>query len=347
VAAPKKKKKKALAPKPKPAVRPPTIFVATPADRGERLDVVIPVHVPELSRSRAHALIDGGQVTVDGVRCKPGHRLQGHETVQVQEPELLSSVPEAEDLPLTVMFEDRDVIVLNKAAGMVVHPGAGHHSGTVVNALLHHVDDLQGVGGAMRPGLVHRLDKDTSGVMVVAKNDEALRALQAAFKARAVEKVYLALVVGQPPFDTGTFDTLHARHPKQRLKFSSLVRIGKPAITHFEVVTRYAKASLVEVRLETGRTHQIRVHFTEAGLPLLGDALYGPKAAQRAEIIGRQALHAWKLAFPHPRTGVMKTFTAAPPKDFVAAQKALAKERPDEEKARELTSRQKRAVGQR
>ncbi len=332
-------------PKKPPAPPDPTTFTATAADRGERLDVVVATHVPALSRSRAHALVDEGQVTINGVTCKPGHRLQGTETVTVQEPELLSSVPEAEDLPLTVMFEDRDVIVLNKAAGMVVHPGAGHHSGTVVNALLHHVDDLQGVGGALRPGLVHRLDKDTSGVMVVAKNDEALRVLQAAFKAREVEKVYLALVVGHPPFDEGTYETLYARHPKQRLKFSSLVRIGKPAITHFEVTKRYAKASLVEVRLETGRTHQIRVHFTEAGLPLLGDSLYGPKAAQRAEIIGRQALHAWKLSFPHPRTGVLKTFVAKPPKDFVAAQKALAKEVAEKEAAPVVSKRHRRAAG--
>jgi 23S rRNA pseudouridine1911/1915/1917 synthase len=198
----------------------------------------------------------------------------------------------------------------------------------VINALLHHVDDLLGVGGTLRPGLVHRLDKDTSGVMVVAKNDAALKVLQAAFKEREVEKVYLALVVGSPPLDEGTFETYYGRDPKHRMRFSGKVPSGKPAITHFEVKKRFARSSLVEVRLETGRTHQIRVHFTEAGYPLFGDELYGPKSAQRPEVIGRQALHAWKLTFAHPRSGVVKTYTAKPPKDFVAAQKVLAAEQP-------------------
>lgn len=287
--------------------------------------MVVPTQLPSLSRSRAQALIAQGHVLVDGVVCKPGHRLRGHETISVQEPAPVAAEPEAEALPLTVLYEDRDVIVLNKAAGMVVHPGAGHRSGTMVNALLHHVDDLQGVGGTLRPGLVHRLDKDTSGVMVVAKHDVALRSLQAAFKAREVEKRYLALIAGQPS-DVGTFETLYARHPKQRLQFTGRVRNGKPAVTHYEVTRRFAKACLVEVQLETGRTHQIRVHFSEAGFPLLGDGLYGPKAAQRPEVIMRQALHAWKLSFPHPRTGLVKTYTARPPRDFVAAQKALASE---------------------
>ena len=288
-----------------------------------RIDAVVATHMTSISRSRAHTLIVEGHVLVDGLPPKAGHRLQGTEKVLVTEPVPLMAEPEAENLPLTVLYEDRDVVVLDKAAGMVVHPGAGHHSGTVVNALLHHVDDLQGVGGTARPGLVHRLDKDTSGVMVVAKNDEALRSLQAAFKAREVEKIYLALIVGQPAFDTGTFETLFARHPKHRVKFSGKVRIGKPAVTHFEVKERYTEGCLVEVRLETGRTHQIRVHFTEGGFPLFGDSLYGPKAAQRPEIIGRQALHAWKLTFAHPRTGLVKTYVAAPPKDFVAAEKTL------------------------
>ncbi len=298
----------------------------TAEDRGTRLDVFVASKVSTISRSRAHALIEAGQVLVNGAPSKVAHRLSETETVSVDVPPLADALPKAEDLPLTVMHEDRDVIVLNKTAGMVVHPGAGHHSGTVVNALLHHVDDLQGVGGTLRPGLVHRLDKDTSGVMVVAKNDKALKVLQAAFKEREVEKVYLALVMGSPPYDEGTFNTFYGRHPKHRMRFSGRVPEGKPAVTHFLVKKRFAKGSLVEIRLETGRTHQIRVHFTEGGFPLFGDELYGPKAAQRPEIIGRQALHAWKLTFAHPRTGTVKTYTAKLPKDFVDAQKALAAE---------------------
>lgn len=303
-------------------------FEVTADERGTRLDVFVASKVPTISRSRAHALIDGGQVLVNGSASKVAHRLHPDEVVTVDEPPLADALPKAENLPLTVMHEDRDVVVLNKAAGMVVHPGAGHHSGTVVNALLHHVEDLQGVGGTLRPGLVHRLDKDTSGVMVVAKNDKALRILQAAFKEREVEKVYLALVVGNPPYDEGTFTTFYGRHPTHRMRFSGRVPEGKPAVTHFTVKKRFAKGSLVEVRLETGRTHQIRVHFTEGGFPLYGDELYGPKSAQRPDIIGRQALHAWKLTFAHPRTGKVKTYTAKPPKDFVEAQQALAAEVP-------------------
>lgn len=305
-------------------------FEVTQADRGTRLDVFIAAQVPAMTRSRAHSLIEEGQVAIDGtVVIRAGQRLQTAQKVAITEPELRDAEPQAENLPLTVLHEDRDVVVINKAVGMVVHPGAGHHSGTVVNALLHHVDDLQGVGGTARPGLVHRLDKDTSGVMVVAKNDKALRLLQEAFKAREVEKTYLALVLGAPP-ESGTFETLYGRHPKHRVRFSGKVRNGKPAVTHFLVREQYAEAALVEVTLETGRTHQIRVHFAEAGWPLIGDDLYGPKKAQRPDLIDRQALHAWKLAFPHPRSGLVKTYTAQPPKDFARAMKKLKAVKPSQ-----------------
>ncbi|MEW5738842.1 MAG: RluA family pseudouridine synthase [Myxococcota bacterium] len=299
---------------------------ATQADRGSRLDQFLAGRLEGISRSRVQALIDAGFVSVDGRAVRASTRLQGGEVIEVALPAPAPAEPQAEDLPLSVLYQDEDLLVLDKAAGMVVHPAAGHRGGTVVNALLHHVTDLKGVGGALRPGLVHRLDKDTSGVLVIAKHDRALASLQAAFKARAVEKIYLALVHGQPP-DRGTFRTLHARHPTQRLKFTTRVTKGREAVTHFEVKKRFAKAARAEIHLETGRTHQIRVHFAEAGFPLLSDALYGTRASKRPEVIARQALHAWKLSFPHPRTGKRLSFTAPVPADFRAAEQILAAER--------------------
>ncbi len=299
------------------------VVAATESDKGTRVDQFLARSRPELSRARVQALIEAGHVRIGTKPVKASQRIQGLEQVELEVPEPVAAEPEAEDLPLTVVFQDRDIAVLDKAAGMVVHPGAGHHGGTLVNALLHHLKDLKGVGGVMRPGLVHRLDKDTSGLLVVAKHDQALRALQAQFKSRSVEKTYLALVLGQPPAN-GTFSTLHGRHPKHRTRFTGKVTSGKSAITHFKVNKRFADAALVEIGLETGRTHQIRVHFAEAGFPLISDPLYGPKKAQRPDLIARQALHAWKLGFKHPRSGKALEFTAKPPKDFKAAEKKLS-----------------------
>lgn len=304
------------------------VVVAGPEAVGARVDQFLARSRPELSRARVQALIEAGQVRIDGAPIKASQRLHGGEQIELDVPAATPAIPQAEVLPLAVVHEDRDVLVLDKAAGMVVHPGAGHASGTLVNALLHHVKDLGGVGGELRPGIVHRLDKDTSGLLVIAKHDEALRGLQASFKSREVQKTYLALVVGQPP-DEGTFRTLHGRHPTQRMRFTGKGKTGKSAVTHFKVGKRFARAARVEVELETGRTHQIRMHFAEAGFPLLGDALYGNKAAQRPDVIERQALHAWKLGFTHPRTGKALSFTAPPPKDFRDAEKRLASEHAD------------------
>jgi 23S rRNA pseudouridine1911/1915/1917 synthase len=290
--------------------------------RGQRLDAFLAARLSELSRSRLQALIAAGSVLVDGKPARASLRLRGPEVLEVVVPPPEPAEPEAEALPLTVVHQDASLLVVDKAAGMVVHPGAGHRSGTLVNALLHHVGDLQGVGGALRPGLVHRLDKDTSGLLVIAKTDQALRALQAAFQSHQVEKVYLALVFGQPP-DAGTFDTLHGRHPTQRVRFSGRVARGKRAVTHFEVARRYQAGARVVVRLETGRTHQIRVHFSEAGHPLLGDPLYGNRVSAKVRVIGRQALHAWRLTFPHPVTGRRLAFEAPEPADLVAAEAQL------------------------
>ncbi len=300
-----------------------TLIAAAPADAGLRVDRFLAQARPELSRARLQALIDAGHVRLAGAPIKSSMRVKGTEQFELVVPPAVEAIPQAEDLPITVVHQDRDLLVVDKAAGMVVHPGAGHASGTLVNALLHHVKDLSGVGGELRPGIVHRLDKDTSGLLVIAKNDVALRALQAAFKSREVTKTYLALVHGQPP-DEGTFDTLHGRHPTQRMKFTGKVKDGKRAVTHFVVSKRFASGARVEVNLETGRTHQIRVHFAEAGFPLLSDPLYGSKAAQRPDVISRQALHAWKLAFTHPRSGKPMQFTAPTPADWRAAEKRLA-----------------------
>ncbi len=295
---------------------------ATADDAGVRADRFLATQLPALSRARLQALIEQGQVTLDGAPIKASLRLRGGEAFEVALPPPVEATPRPEALPLSVVFQDRDLLVVDKAAGMVVHPGAGHSSGTLVNALLHHVRDLGGVGGELRPGIVHRLDKDTSGLLIIAKHEVALRALQAAFKAREVEKTYVALVQGAPP-DSGTFRTLHARHPTQRLRFTGKTKRGKEAVTHFHTVKRFADAARVEVQLETGRTHQIRMHFAEAGFPLLSDALYGTRASRRPQLIGRQALHAWKLAFAHPRTGKALAFTAPLPADWRAAERSL------------------------
>ncbi len=304
-----------------------------PSARGRRLDQALVEAFPALSRARLQALIRQGQVRVDQRTAKASARMSGGERIQLTLPPAEPALPEPEDLPLSVLFQDRDLLVLDKAPGMVVHPAAGHRRGTLVNALLHHVRDLQGVGGALRPGLVHRLDKDTSGCLVVAKNDAALRGLQASFKTRQVQKTYLALVHGQPP-EQGRIETAYGRHPRHRQRFTGRLTEGKPARTGFRVLERLHGAALLEVDLLTGRTHQIRVHLAEAGYPLLGDVLYGGTRKGDARVravqttLGRQALHAWRLAFPHPRTGARRAFEAKVPADLRSALTALRMVRP-------------------
>ena len=296
--------------------------------RGRRLDQALVEAFPELSRARLQALIREGRARVDGRLAKSSTRMAGGERVEVTVPSPAPAHPQPENLPLSVLFQDRDLLVLDKSAGMVVHPAAGHTRGTLVNALLHHVGDFSGVGGRLRPGLVHRLDKDTSGCLVVAKSDAALTALQASFKTRQVQKTYLALVHGQPPQDA-RIETPYGRHPRQRQRFTGRLVTGKPALSAYRVLERLHGSALLEVELLTGRTHQIRVHLAEAGYPLLGDSLYGGtrrgdarvKAVQAA--LGRQALHAWRLAFPHPRTAVWQSFEAPVPLDLRVAVESL------------------------
>jgi 23S rRNA pseudouridine1911/1915/1917 synthase len=303
--------------------------LAPPEARGERLDQHLSRVFPELTRSRIQGLIEAGHARVDGKPAKAALRLKGGERLSLHVPAPVPAVPRAEELPVAVLYEDADLVVVDKAAGMVVHPGAGHASGTLVNALLHRVKDLGGVGGELRPGIVHRLDKDTTGCLVVAKHEAALVALQKAFKTRAVEKTYLALVHGQPRQAEARIETLHGRHPVHRQRFTGKVKEGKPALTVYRVREPLEGAALVEVELHTGRTHQIRVHLSEAGHPLLCDALYGAgrkakgRVAEAQEVLGRQALHAWRLAFPHPRTSRVLRVEAPLPPDFSSALEVL------------------------
>jgi 23S rRNA pseudouridine1911/1915/1917 synthase len=234
----------------------------------------------------------------------------------------------AEAIPLAVVHEDRWLIVIDKPPGLVVHPAAGHERGTLVNALLAHCKDLRGIGGELRPGIVHRIDKDTSGLLVVAKDDQTMKTLGAAFKAHDIERVYEALVLGRPPAESGRVDTLHGRDPRDRKKFSIRVKEGRRAITDWRVVERFSGAARMEAELETGRTHQVRVHLAALGCPLLADRTYGrpPRELELraiADQLGRQALHARTLGFVHPATGKTLTFTSEPPDDFRRALAAL------------------------
>lgn len=264
-------------------------------------------------------------MTVNGAATKPGHKLRGGDEVCVtlRPPEPVETLPQ--DIPITVLFEDAHLIVIDKQPGMVVHPAPGHPDGTLVNALLHHCDDLSGVGGELRPGIVHRLDKDTSGVMVASKDDATHNALAALFKSRTLTREYIAIVAPPPPQVTGTFDTLYGRHPVHRKKFSSKVPSGKQAVTRYEVAERLGDlAAIVRVRLSTGRTHQIRVHFADAGSPVLGDPLYArrPRNDLLSRLygqLGRQALHAHRLEFTHPITREDLVFRTEPPADMQAA----------------------------
>jgi 23S rRNA pseudouridine1911/1915/1917 synthase len=297
---------------------------------GQRLDVVVARLLPELSRARAQQLIAQGLVLPQGAGARASARVAAGALIEVRLPRAVPVSLAAMRIDLPVLYEDAHLVVIDKPAGLAVHPGAGVQHPTVVHGLLHQLGDLAGIGGELRPGIVHRLDKDTSGCLVVAKTEPALRALQAAFKAREVEKRYRALVHGAPP-ETGKLDTLYGRHPKDRKRFSSRVREGKRAVTHFRVLARAgADAALLDVELLTGRTHQIRAHFADAGFPLLGDALYGgrkreakldPSSPVRlaAEALGRQGLHAFHLAFAHPSGGARVACTAPLPRDFRAA----------------------------
>ena len=294
------------------------------AQHGSRLDRALGELFPAHSRSFLARLIESGHVRVDAAPAvKPSQRVEAGQHIEVDLPPPAPTEVVSQDLPLTILYEDEDLVVIDKPAGLVVHPAAGHADQTLVNALLFRVKDLSGIGGELRPGIVHRLDKDTSGVMVVAKNDDAHRKLTAAWNTDRVRKEYLALVYGTPP-ERGTIDAPIARDPRDR-KRMAVVQTGRRAITDYELVERLRYVSLVRCRLRTGRTHQIRVHMKHIGHPIVGDPVYsGPqwrgipdKRVQKVLAgVSRQMLHAAAIVFPHPRTGVAVRFEAALPDDL-------------------------------
>ena len=304
----------------------PTVLTLADEDAGERLDRVLGRRCPEFSRSALQRWIEQGRVEQAGeVVSRKTKAVAGAEvSIHPAPPEAMSA--EAEDIPLEVVFEDAHLLVLDKPAGLVVHPAPGHPDGTLVNALLHHCD-VQGGSDPVRPGIVHRLDKDTSGVMVVAKTPATHERLVEMFQQHALERAYLAIALGRPP-QSITYDTFHARNPSHRKKFTSRGDRGKRAVTHLETIELLHGSALVRCRLETGRTHQIRVHLAEHGHPVLGDPLYGrsigdPKLRRASTELGRQALHAVLLAFAHPITGEPMRFENEPPETFLRALETL------------------------
>ncbi len=289
--------------------------VYTAAESGQRLDVFVVGCCPELSRSHVQKLIEQGAVLVDNQQRKANFKLHGGEQVQVIVPKAEPINVEPEDIPLDILYEDKDIIVVNKARGMVVHPASGVYSGTLVNALLYHCQDLSGINGEIRPGIVHRLDKDTSGVMVCAKNDVAHLDLAEQIRTKSAHRTYWAIVHGNIKEEAGIIKGDIGRHPMDRKKMAIVRENGKPAVTHFKVLERFGAYTLVECQLETGRTHQIRVHMTSIGHPLVNDPKYGPKKASPFAING-QALHSLRLTLIHPVTKEEMCFTAPVPSDM-------------------------------
>jgi 23S rRNA pseudouridine1911/1915/1917 synthase len=287
-------------------------FQTEDGDSGCRLDIAIARRLPALSRSRIGRLATEGWILVDGRARKPAFRLHAGQRIHVAVPPAAPAGLTAEAIPLDVVYEDADLLVVNKPAGLTVHPAPGHPSGTLVNAVLARVPDLPGIGGTLRPGIVHRLDKDTSGLLVVAKTDEAHRSLAAQLRTHSVVRMYLAVVRGRLRRDAGVIAAPIGRHPAHRTRLAVVPR-GREAVTHYEVLERFRTATLLACRLETGRTHQIRVHLTHIGHPILGDPVYGRAPAPEMR---RQALHAARLEFTHPRTGRRITCTAPIPEDM-------------------------------
>ena len=316
-------------------------IIAGPNDHNRRLDAVVATHLPDCSRSLAANLIGMHNILVDNQPQKPGYRVKAGDQIiaRIPEPEPIEYLPEP--IPLDILYQDSDIVVLNKQAGLVVHPAPGHSSGTLVNALLYHCPDLEGIGGRIRPGIVHRLDKDTSGTMVVAKNADALEIMAAQFKARSVSKIYLALVYGELKKNTGTIDLPIGRHPVHRKQMSTTTRKGRQAVTSWRVRERFQDLTLLELTLETGRTHQIRVHCSTMDHPIVGDPVYRPRKLFKnlnrkpeplpapiidlLKAIPRQMLHAWQLGFNHPRTKERLSFKSPLPEDMAELMKKLRK----------------------
>jgi len=278
----------------------------------------------DIARAQARRWIDEGHVRLNSAVCRPAQRVRAGDLLEATPPEPVAVGLEAENIPLAVLYEDADLIVIDKPAGLVVHPAPGHARGTLVHALLHHCTDLAGIGGELRPGIVHRLDKGTSGVMLVAKHDAALASLAAQFKKHTILRIYRALVRGAPAAEGGRIEGAIGRHPRDRKRMSLATTRGRAAATRWSVLRRFGKSgcALLEIHPETGRTHQIRVHLASAGLPIVGDPVYG-RAREPGLALDRPALHAAVLGFTHPRTGECMRFEAPLPMDLAAALAAL------------------------
>jgi 23S rRNA pseudouridine1911/1915/1917 synthase len=301
-------------------------YVVGVGEQDLRLDVFLSRRDPSLSRAQVQKLIEQGAVQAGSRPAKASHKVREGEAIHCEIPPATEYDVMPEDIPLSIIFEDESILVVDKPAGMVVHPAPGHKEGTLVNAILYHCRDLSGIGGVLRPGIVHRLDKDTSGLLVVAKSDRAHQALTGQFRQRLVNKTYHALVYGDVKGDQGIINLPVGRHPEDRKKMSTRSRRGREAATRWQVHERYGAATLLHVEIETGRTHQIRVHLHALGYPVVGDGVYC--GARQANTVGdparraalkrmkRQALHAARLSFSHPVTGEWLTFTAPLPADI-------------------------------
>lgn len=304
------------------------LYRVEPGEAGQRLDTFIAARIDNCSRSHSALLIRQGFVLVDGQNCKPGYRVKVNESISARIPPPVPVDLVAEPLPLEIIFEDPDLLVINKSAGMVVHPAAGHSTGTLVHGILYHCPDLEGIGAEKRPGIVHRLDKDTSGLLVVAKNSRAHHELSRQFKDRSINKHYLAIVAGLPKANQGSIDLPVGRHPVERKKMSTRSKRGRDALTIWQVRERFRGAALLDIELKTGRTHQIRVHCQAVGFPIVGDPVYGRKRALNQMTAGntalqavfnkieRQMLHAYRLGFNHPTDGRSLSFEAPLPEDM-------------------------------
>ncbi|MGY2752436.1 23S rRNA pseudouridine1911/1915/1917 synthase [Thermostichus sp. MS-CIW-21] len=289
----------------------------TEKQQGLRLDRGLAEQLPDLSRSRLQQLIRQGQVWLNGQPCLDKDRpLQAGDQLEVRIPPATPTSLQPEPIPLDILYEDEDLLVINKPRGLVVHPAPGHASGTLVHALLAHCSHLSGINGELRPGIVHRLDKDTTGALVIAKHDQAHQHLQAQIQAKTARRIYLGVVFGRPAQSQGTISAPIGRHPVDRQKMAVLPPgQGRAAVTHWQVLERLGNYTLMQFELETGRTHQIRVHAAHLHLPIVGDPLYTQSKTSPVKLSG-QALHAWKLSFVHPRTGQPLQVTAPLPEEF-------------------------------
>ncbi|HEX7534042.1 MAG TPA: RluA family pseudouridine synthase [Syntrophales bacterium] len=303
-------------------------FIVASHEAGLRLDIYLSLKDLGLSRSQVKKSVDDGLVRVNSFHSKVSHRLRPGDIVEIDKREPIACRALPQDLPLAIVYEDQHILVVDKPAGMVVHPAAGHFQDTIVNAILYHCHNLSGIGGVLRPGIVHRLDKGTSGLLVVAKSDEAHQGLAGQFKRHEVKKTYIALVYGNPKEDEGQIDLPVGRHPVDRKKMSTRSRRSKEALTTWKVQERFGVATMLDVDIMTGRTHQIRVHLSALGLPVIGDSVYGnPRRADavhdtfvrsKLKTMKRQALHAAKIGFVHPITCQDMMFSSPLPDDMTA-----------------------------